>query len=880
MKPRVLIIAARLAPAGALLIAACSSADSKTNEAANGGTASGGSTVGGANANAGANTNPFGVGGAAGSGSTGTTETMTDGGSPNNSSNFGGTSGRSGSENSGGSSLIGGTNSGGSSTLACPSPAPSSNSYAIDASGVTFTIGTGRMRVQVFSADIIRVQYTNASAIATKTSLSVSADFGPTPFCASEEAGTVIITTTRLKAKVSIISGLVSYTDLNDNLVLSEDSKSVTAATVEGERTNRVQTVFNSPTSEALFGLGQHQGNVMNRKGTTQHILNTNTQINVPVLVSNRGYGIFWDNYSTSDFYGAESNNTKYRYVSEAGEGVDYYYFYGPSIDKVVSLYRSATGVAPLFPKWAYGLFQSKDKYNSQSELLAVKDGYRNNNIPVDCIVQDWDYWTPYTWGSHYMDESRYPDPTSMLSSFHTANVHGMISIWPEYEFTAAPKKAGDQDNYKALDALKALFPSAGNHHFYDTFNAAARTLVYQQTFDRLIGKYGWDGIWADNTEPQPYPDNFNIRTVDTALGKGALYVNAYPLQHSKALYEGWRKEGPEKKRVYVLTRSAFAGQQRYATAIWSGDIDSNFAIFAKQIPAGLSVAAAGIPYWTTDIGGYWGHNVDWSTSANNELFTRWFQYGAFCPVFRIHGGGARELYGSQWSSATKATLLKFDNLRYRLMPFIYSLAWKVTNDGYTMMRPLIFDFPDDANVTNIKDQFLFGPSFLVNPVTVAGATSRSIYLPGGTWYDFWTGSTVSGGRTTTIDAKLDSMPLFVKAGAIVPMGPMIQYATQSIDPLEVRIYKGQDASFTLYEDEGDTYNYETGKHSRIEFSWSETNGKLTIGERSGSYAGMPTSRTFNIVWVGPNHGGGVGVTTAVDQVVKYDGTSVVISAK
>ncbi len=667
-------------------------------------------------------------------------------------------------------------------------------------------------------------------------------------FCVEEVAEVLTITTLRLKVKVDTRTGVVSYSDLSDQVVLSEDSKSVTPATVEGTSSNRIQTVFNSPESEALFGLGQHQGNVMNRKGTNQRILNSNTQINVPVLISNRGYGIFWDNYSASDFYGNDSNNTKYRYVSEAGEMVDYYFFYGPSLDRVVSLYRTATGAAPLFPKWAYGLFQSKDKYASQSELLAVKDGYRTNGIPVDCIVQDWDYWTPYTWGSHFMDESRYPDPAGLLESFHADNIHGMISIWPEYEYTASPHAAGDQDNYQALDAIGALFPSGGTHHFYDTFNATARSLVYQQIYDRLIGNYSWDGIWADNTEPQPYPDSIDMRTVDTALGKGALYINAYPLQHAKALYEGWRSVGPNDKRVYVLTRSAFAGQQRYAAATWSGDIECDFQTYAKQIPAGLNYAAAGMPYWTTDIGGYWGHpgRVDWSTSESNEVFTRWFQYGAFCPVFRIHGGGSRELYGNQWSAETKANLLMIDRLRYRLMPYIYSLAWQTTNEGYTMMRPLVFDYPKDTEVFDIKDQFLFGSAFLVNPVITAGATSRSIYLPEGTWYDFWTGSTVNGGNTTTVDAPLSKIPLFVRAGSIVPMGPMIQYANESIDPLEVRVYAGGDATFTLYEDAGDGYGYESGEHSRISFSWNESRQELTIGGRSGSYPGMPATRTFN----------------------------------
>jgi alpha-D-xyloside xylohydrolase len=765
--------------------------------------------------------------------------------------------------------------------LTCTTPAPSNPSYAVDAAGVTFTVGAGRLRLQVCKEDIIRVQYTTASAFPSKTSLSVSNSWSrPTPFCVSEAAGTVTISTTRMKAKVVLASGTVTYADLGDNVVLAEDSKAVTAATVEGVSTNRVQTVFASPASEALFGLGQHQDSVMNRKGTTRRILNANTEINVPLLVSNRGYGILWDNYSASDFYGNDSGNTKYRYVSEAGEMVDYYFFYGPSIDQVIALYRTATGAAPLFPKWAYGLFQSKDKYGSQTELLNVKNGYRNNNIPVDCIVQDWDYWTPYAWGSHFMDESRYPDPASLVTQMHTANVHTMISIWPLYRYVSPERKAGEMDNYNALNGINALFPTSGTHHFYDPFNAMARTLVYQQIYDRLLGKYGWDAIWADNTEPQAYPDPVNVRAANTALGKGALYINAYSLQHAKGLYERWRAVGPNGKRVYNLTRSGFAGQQRYAASCWSGDIDSDFPTFTRQVPAGLNFALAGMPYWTTDIGGYWGHSVDWTTSANNDLFTRWFQYGAFNPVFRIHGGGTRELYSNSWSATTKANLLRIDNLRYRLMPYIYSLAWRVTNDGYTIMRHLIFDHPGDSNVFNIKDQFMFGPAILVNPVTSAGATSRSVYFPAGTWYDFWTGSTVSGSGRMTVSAPLSQLPLYVKAGSIVPMGPNIQYATQSIDPLEIRVYTGQDGAFTIYDDEGDTYGYETGQHAQTTLTWNDATRTLGIGARTGSYPGMPATRTFNVVFVGPNHGAGVDVTTTPDQVVRYDGSPTAVTAR
>jgi alpha-D-xyloside xylohydrolase len=786
-------------------------------------------------------------------------------------------SGAGGSGTGGGAPGTGGMGgAGGSGGLTCAGPNATGASFSVDASGVTFTLSGGKEKVQVCKEDIIRVAYTTASSIPAKTSLSVSNTWDtPTPFCVAESAGTVTITTSRMKVMVDEMTGVATYADLSGATLLSEASKSLTSATVEGVSTHTVAATFNSPANEALFGLGQHQDSVINRKGSTLRMLNANTDIEIPMVVSNKGYGVFWDNYSTTNFAGNVSGNTKYSFSSEAGDLVDYYFFYGPTIDQVIAGYRTTTGAAPLFPKWGYGLFQSKDHYQSANELLSVEQGYRNNKIPVDVIVQDWQYWSPYVWGSQLMDPSRYPDPAGLVNQLHAANVHTMISIWPLYQtHSGAAMVTGELDPYNALNAINALYPdtSGGMYHFYDTFNAMARTLTYQYDHDRLLGKYGWDAIWADNTEPQGYPDGVNVHAANTALGKGALYINAYPLEHNRGIYEGWRSMGPDNKRVYVLTRSAFAGQQRYAAGCWSGDINASASVYAAQIPAGLSFAISGMPYWTTDIGGYFG-------TPSEELFTRWFQFGAFCPTFRIHGQAPKELYGNQWSATGKANMLAVDNLRYRLMPYIYSLAWKVTSEGYTMMRPLVFDFQNDSAVYGIKDQFMFGPALLVSPVTAMGATSRSVYLPAGKWFDFWTGSTMMGGGMSTANAPLSQIPIYVRAGSIVPMGPMIQYATQSVDPLEIRIYPGADGSFTIYEDEGDTYDYEKGQYAVIPLTWNDATKTLTIGARSGSFTGMLATRTFNVVWVGANHGTGIGVTATADQVVNYDGTATTVKA-
>ncbi len=880
--------------AAALMAAACQSGSGSGGTGSGGAAASGGSAgatgSGGFSAGSGGSLSTGGrpgsggmigtggAGGTSGGGMTGTGGTPSggstgSGGLGGAGTGAGGASGQSGTGGSGGQA-----GAGGSGGLACTAPNASGASFTVDQTGVTFTLGSGKEKVQVCEADILHVEYTSASALPTKTELSVSNAWSTAiPFCVSEASGTVTITTSRMKAMVNESTGIVSFADLSGAMLLSEASKSLTTTTVEGVGTHTVKTTFNSPTNEALFGLGQHQDGVINRKGSTIHMLNANMQIQIPVVVSNKGYGVFWDNYSTTDFAGNVSGNTQYSFSSEAGDLVDYYFFYGPTIDQVIANYRTATGAAPLFPKWSYGLFQSKDHYQSSSELLSVEQGYRNNNIPVDVIVQDWQYWSPYVWGSQLMDPSRYPDPAGLVTQLHTANVHTMISIWPLYQTRspATPMVAGELDPYNSLNAISALYPdtSGGLYNFYDTFNSTARSLSYQYDHDRLLAKYGWDAIWADNTEPQSYPDGVNVHAANTALGKGALFINAYPLEHNRGVYEGWRSIGPSNKRVYILTRSGFAGQQRYAAGCWSGDINADAGVYAAQIPGGLSFAISGMPYWTTDIGGYFG-------TPSEELFTRWFQFGAFSPTFRIHGQAPKELYGSQWSAQGKANMLVVDQLRYRLMPYIYSLAWMVTSQSYTIMRPLVFDFQTDTKVYGITDQFMFGPALLVNPVTTMGATSRSVYLPAGTWYDFWRGSTTTGGTTSTASAPLSQIPIYVRAGSILPMGPMIQYATQSVDPIEIRIYKGQNGSFTLYEDEGDTYDYENGQYAEIPFSWDDSAQRLTIGARAGSFTGMLANRTFNVVWVAPNHGTGVAVTTTPDQVVEYAGSQVVVSPK
>ena len=765
-------------------------------------------------------------------------------------------------------------------------------SYTKDPDGITCKLDKGLMKVKVCKGDIVEIRYTTFPEFPVKNSLVVNNTWQEKPkFSVAKNGGEIIITTDRLKIGINKTTNAIRYEDLTGKVILAEDGSNGTSMakdTVAGIDTYSCETEFLSPANEALFGLGCHpqDSGSMNYKGRNQTLAIKYMTGAIPVLLSTKGYGLMWDNYSASNFYGGEANNTKFKYVSESGKMVDYYFFYGPGFDHIISLYREATGPAPMFPKWAFGLFQSQDRYQSQAEVLSVKDGYRNNKLPVDCIVQDWYYWEPDVIGSHRMYPTRYPDPKAMVDDLHKAHIHAMISIWPVFA-----KGTADYNELKANGGLTHITWNDVMTHKYDTYydahSAKARDIYWKQAYDSLISRDGWDAIWVDQCEP----DNGNgldLRKQDTfALGRGIDYFNTYSLEHTKGLYEHWRKDVPG-KRAFFLARQAFAGQQRNAATLWSSDITCTFSAYKDQVPQGINACVSGIPYWTSDIGGYhlrW-QSPDWTKPANRELFTRWYQFGAFSPVFRIHGKGERAMFSDHWDAATKAILLKFDNLRYRLMPYIYSLSWMVTSQNYTIMRALAFDFRTDPAIDDIADQYMFGPAFLVNPVReqlytlnsdAPVKTTRKVYLPKAAgWFDFWTGKTLSGGQTIDAPAPIETMPLYVRAGSIVPMGPFLQYATEKpADPLELRIYPGVDGKFTLYEDENNTYDYEKGVYATITFEWNDAEKTLSVSKREGNFPGMLKDRTFKIVLVGSNHGTGVEICPNPDKTVSYNGRNI-----
>jgi len=576
---------------------------------------------------------------------------------------------------------------------------------------------------------------------------------------------------------------------------------------------------------------------------------------------------------------------------SEVGDGIDYYFVYGPEIDQVIAGYRRISGQAPMMPRWAFGLWQCRQRYETQQQSLDILEGFRSRNIPIDNIVQDWFYWKADQWGSHQFDPARYPDPEGWIRTIHDKyHARLMISVWPKFY--------PNTENAKVLRARGFLYEKdieEGEkdwinfvYTYYDAFNPEARKIFWSQ-MERELFRKGVDAWWMDATEPElvhgPELEGTKTHMHPTALGSGSRMLNAYPLVNSEAVYEGQRAAAPN-QRVFILTRSGFAGLQRYGTAMWSGDISATWTAMRKQIPAGLSFSLSGIPYWTMDTGGF---AVPARFSSKNprpedvdewrEQNTRWFQFGTFVPLLRSHGEFPyREMwYFGGESDPAYQTMLKFDRLRYRLLPYIYSLAGGVTQEGSSIMRGLVMDFRADAKAREIGDQYMFGPALLINPVTTYKARSRSVYLPKAAgWYDFWTGAPFGGGQTIDAPAPYESLPVFARAGSIVPFGPELQYtAEKPADPIILYIYAGADGAFSLYEDEGLNYNYERGAFTRIPIKWSDATRTLTIGKREGSFPGMLSQRTFEIVLVSKNKPVGFSFKPKADRSVRYNGEAV-----
>lgn len=582
-----------------------------------------------------------------------------------------------------------------------------------------------------------------------------------------------------------------------------------------------------------------------------------------------------------------ENKNTLSLY-SNVADQIDYYFVYGENLDSVIRGYREITGKAPMMPKWAMGLWQCRERYRTQEELLSVVKEFRKRKIPLDNIVQDWFYWEEDKWGSHEFDSTRFPDPDGMVKELHDdLNAHIMISVWPKFYVGTKHYEEFKSKGWLYMHNVKKqqrdwVGPGYVST-FYDPFSEGARELYWKQINKKLFSK-GFDAWWLDSTEPDLESNVSDserlLRVNPNAMGTSARYENAYSLMNSKGVYKGQRETSPN-QRVFILTRSAYAGQQRYAAATWSGDVTTRWDDLELQISAGLNFCLSGIPYWTHDIGGFaveprfenaQGEDLEeW-----RELNTRWFQFGTFSPLFRVHGQFPyREMFNiAPDNHPAYQTMLAYDKLRYRLMPYIYSLAGMVTQNDYTIMRALVMDFNYDKNVFNIGDQFMFGPALLINPVTKFKARTREVYLPSGTgWYELRSGKYFEGGQTIEADAPYSDIPIFVKEGSIILCGPEIQYSNEKpADPIRLFVYTGKDASFTLYEDEGINYNYEKRVFAQISLIYNEKDKSLTIHGRQGEFPGMLETRTFEIVWISRDKPSGLNFEKEPDTTIRYNG--------
>jgi len=748
------------------------------------------------------------------------------------------------------------------------------------AAGVSFTTQHGILSVRVLTDSSVRVAFETGKEKVHPQPWLIESPFVLVPFTVTEDAKhNVVITTKRLRVIAERDSASLLFEDDHGKVLLHESPsprpRELTPVTVDGEKTLRADAYFDLTPDEAIYGLGQHQSGLLNQRGADLLLMQDNTNISVPFLLSSRGYGLLWNSASLGRY--ENHFQPKLALRAEVADTVDYYFLYGPEFDRIIAAYRTLTGPAPMLPLWAYGFWQSRYQYRSQQEMLDVATKYRELKIPLDNLVLDFDWMQRM--GSQQFTSS-FPDPPAMFTALRAMHVHTMISVWPF--FTPPSANFDDMLNHGYFvtggrTQVPSFYPGS---RLFDAFNADARKTFWQQINTSLFAK-GVDAWWLDSSEPlDVYGEEQGpmLEGAHIALGSASRYANSYPFFETRAVYDGQRAT-TDQQRVFILTRSGFLGQQRHAAASWSGDIAPTFDSLRRQIPAGLNFSLSGLPYWTTDIGGFLGG--DPGDPAYQEVYVRWFQYGTVCPIFRTHGARqANEL----WSYGPRAQqiLTNYDKLRYRLLPYIYSTAWRVTSESYTPMRALVMDFPADRNALDIPDQFMFGPALLVNPVTKAEATSRTLYLPAGaTWYDFWTGASLKGGQIITAAAPLETMPLYVRAGSIIPIGPELQWSNEKpADPIELRIYPGADGEFTLYEDDGASFGYEKGEQAIISFAWKDATQTLSIGSRSGSFPGMLKQRSFHIIKVSQKHGVAEETTMTPDKIVQYDGAPLTIGLR
>ena len=783
--------------------------------------------------------------------------------------------------------------------------------------GVKTQINSTDVEIQFYGPSTVRVLKSPAGTAFTKESLAVIKKPQTTKLSVQQQGDVILLKSEKLKVDINLKSGKIAFETLSGTTLLSEKESGVkfTDFNDAGSKTYTVSQLFKLDADENIYGLGQQQRGKLSLRNEKINMVQGNTDDYVPFLVSTKGYGLFWDNYSPTTF---EDKPESASFKSEVGDCIDYYFMLGGNIDGSIACMRDLTGQAPMFPLWTFGFWQSKERYKSQSELVGVVQKHRELGVPLDGIIQDWQYWgSNYLWNAMDFLNPEFPNPKKMVEDIHNMNAHVIISIWNSF----GPQTKQYREMKPQGMLLKfGTWPQSGletwppNMEYpsgvepYDVYNPAARQIYWKYLKNGLFS-LGIDGWWMDSSEPDHLdfkPTDFDIKTY---LGSFRKVRNAFPLMTVGGVADNQRATSSD-KRVFILTRSAFAGQQRYGANTWSGDVNSSWQSLRNQIPAGLNFSMSAIPYWNTDIGGFFAgaYNKSWNdgSGAKNpafqELYVRWLQFGAFTPMMRSHGTDVpREIYnfGKKGEPIFDA-IAKSINLRYSLLPYIYSAAWDITNNQSTMMRALVMDF-NDKKVVDMNNEYMFGKSILVAPIVNAQYTSETVvktdensgwnkddkkdekemavdftqqksskaYLPVGTsWFDFWSNQKYDGGQEVTLTTTIDKIPLFIKAGSIVPFGPNVQFATEKKwDNLEIRVYPGANAEFTLYEDENDNYNYEKGIYSTISFTWNDAKKSLTINDRKASFPGMLATRKFNILLISSGK--------KVEKTVTYSGKKV-----
>lgn len=719
--------------------------------------------------------------------------------------------------------------------------------------------------IEFYSPSIVRVYKEPAGTAYDKKSLVIVQPAQKVQPEYSVEGSTVVLTSATLQIRFNPVSGSVDFYDAEGKHLLKDKDYGTSFEPKDdaGTPSYQVNGSFLLEKEEPIYGIGQVMDGRFDRRNSRHHLQNENMFTYSPYFMSpTKGYAVYWDNYSISDFVDTPQGLT----FQSLGHCADYYFMYGPTPDRVIAQVRHLSGHAPMLPLWAYGFFQSKERYHTQQESLETLKKFRKLQIPIDCIIQDWRYWPEYnrtdsTWNSHSFDPVRFPNPRAWADEIHRLNAKLMIVTWPGFGAKTEQRKELDDKN---MILNFDTWPPKSGARPYDAFNPEARDIYWRYLDKGVFSHIGNDGWWLDSTEP----DHINRKDTDfdlpTCLGSYRSVKNAYSLMHNTGI-ASHQKAATTDKRVVILTRSGFIGQQRLGSNTWSGDVMSTWEMLEKQIPAALNFTLMGIPNWNSDIGGFfagqWSRGGGTKNPGFQELYVRWMQFGTFCPMMRSHGTGLpREIWNfgqrGDWCFDAQERMIK---LRYRLLPYIYSTAWDVSHHDGTFMRPLLMDFTADTKTYSVGSEYLFGRQILVAPVTRPGVTEWPVYLPAGTdWWDFWNNRKTAGGQTVNRHTPKDILPVYLKAGSILPFGPAVQYSTEKTwDDLEIRIYPGADGSFTLYEDENDNYNYEKGVRSTIDFSWNDKENQLTIGERQGSFPGMLKKRKFRIVRVGSASGPG-----------------------